>query len=93
MYTATCIFPASPAGFIPSLDLKVTHDEASEGIQRTVGSAGPIRFVVNEKNVVANVIDTALKSFAREGRLPVLGFDVDNFLLYSANGESDGMIS
>ncbi|CAN4090490.1 unnamed protein product [Withania somnifera] len=47
-----------------------------------VGSAGPIRFVVNEKALVANVIDTALKIYAREGRLPVLGSDFNNFVLY-----------
>lgn len=33
-----------------------------------IGSADPIRFVVNELELVAAVIDTALKSYAREGR-------------------------
>nr|XP_043625249.1 uncharacterized protein At4g22758-like [Erigeron canadensis] len=47
-----------------------------------VGSAGPIRFVVNESEMVDNVIDTSLKSYAREGRLPVLGSNVNDFLLY-----------
>ncbi|KAH0692198.1 hypothetical protein MTR67_016356 [Solanum verrucosum] len=47
-----------------------------------VGSAGPIRFVVNEKELVANVIDIALKNYAREERLPVLGSNFNNFVLY-----------
>ncbi|XP_062153191.1 uncharacterized protein LOC133861416 isoform X2 [Alnus glutinosa] len=49
------------------------------------GSAGPVRFMVNEDDVVAGVIDTILKAYARVGRLPVLGSDVNNFLLYQAN--------
>ncbi|KAL9427779.1 hypothetical protein AB3S75_029876 [Citrus x aurantiifolia] len=56
-----------------------------------LGSAGPIRFLVNGNDLVASVIDTALKTFAREGRLPVLGFDVDKFLLYCANEGSDAL--
>ena len=56
-----------------------------------LGSAGPIRFVVNGDDLVSGVIDTALKSYARGGRLPVLGFDVNNFLLYCANPASDGI--
>lgn len=55
-----------------------------------LGSAGPIRFLVNEGEMVATVISVALKSYAREGRLPVLGSDFNNFLLYSG---CDGMLS
>ncbi|XP_076956021.1 uncharacterized protein At4g22758-like [Bidens hawaiensis] len=47
-----------------------------------IGSAGPIRFVVNAEEVVATVMDTALKSYAKEGRLPVLGSNVNEFVLY-----------
>uniref|UniRef100_A0A5B6YRN1 DUF7054 domain-containing protein n=1 Tax=Davidia involucrata TaxID=16924 RepID=A0A5B6YRN1_DAVIN len=56
-----------------------------------LGSAGPIRFVVNEDDSVSGVIDTALKLYAREGRLPILGSDVNNFLLYPANAGLDGI--
>lgn len=56
-----------------------------------LGSAGPIRFVVNEGDLVAGVIDTTLKSYAREGRFPVLGSDVKKFLLYCANAGSDAL--
>ncbi|CAJ1932441.1 unnamed protein product [Sphenostylis stenocarpa] len=47
-----------------------------------LGSAGPIRFVVNEEDLVAAVIETTLKSYAREGRLPLLGTDNAGFSLY-----------
>ena len=47
-----------------------------------LGSAGPIRFVAYEDDLVASVIDTALKCYAREGRLPLLGSDFNDFLLY-----------
>ncbi|XP_015880371.3 uncharacterized protein At4g22758-like [Ziziphus jujuba] len=56
-----------------------------------VGSAGPLRFVVNEDDLVSVVIDTALKTYAREGRLPVLGSDSNDFLLYCANAGSDAL--
>ncbi|KAJ8752383.1 hypothetical protein K2173_004019 [Erythroxylum novogranatense] len=47
-----------------------------------LGSAGPIRFVVNEDELVATVIDSFLQSYDREDRLPVLGFDFNDFSLY-----------
>ncbi|KAG8503538.1 hypothetical protein CXB51_001511 [Gossypium anomalum] len=56
-----------------------------------LGSAGPIRFVVNEEELVAAVIDTALKSYAREGRLPVLGSNLNDFLLYCPSAGSDAL--
>lgn len=58
-----------------------------------VGSAGPIRFVVNEKELVANVIDTAMKNYAREGRLPVLGSNLNDFVLYCPTVATEGIDS
>ncbi|KAI3714344.1 hypothetical protein L1987_72941 [Smallanthus sonchifolius] len=48
-----------------------------------VGSTGPIRLVVSEEAEVAAVIETALKSYARESRLPVLGTKCSDFFLYT----------
>ncbi|CAG7864894.1 unnamed protein product [Brassica rapa] len=47
-----------------------------------LGSPGPIRFVAYEGDLVAAVIDTALKCYAREGRLPILGSDFNDFIFY-----------
>lgn len=47
-----------------------------------LGSAGPIRFMVNEDDPVSRVINATLKSYAQEGRLPVLGFNTAHFFLY-----------
>ncbi|XAR62283.1 hypothetical protein NMG60_11016987 [Bertholletia excelsa] len=47
-----------------------------------LGSARPIRFVVNEDEHIAAVIATTLSRCARKGRLLILGSDLDNFVLY-----------
>lgn len=59
-------------------------------IVNVLGGSGPIKFVVKEDDSVAAVISTALKLYAREERLPVLGYDVNQCLLYPSNGEKDG---
>nr|AGV54243.1 senescence-associated protein [Phaseolus vulgaris] len=56
-----------------------------------LGSAGPIRFLVNEEDHVAAVIETALKSYAREGRLPLLGTDNAGFSLYCPHLGTDAL--
>ncbi|CAL0301426.1 unnamed protein product [Lupinus luteus] len=55
------------------------------------GSTGPLRFLVNEREKVCRVIGCALKHYAGEERLPVLGSDASNFLLYCVNSESDAL--
>ncbi|KAE9601068.1 hypothetical protein Lalb_Chr13g0293831 [Lupinus albus] len=56
-----------------------------------LGSAGPIRFVVNETELVTKVIETTLKLYAREGRLPILGNDINGFLLFCTHFGSDAL--
>ena len=56
-----------------------------------LGSSGPLRFVVNDDDKVSEVIDSSIKMYARGGRLPVLGSDINNFLLYPSNAGSEGM--
>ncbi|KAL6324502.1 hypothetical protein AAG906_013314 [Vitis piasezkii] len=51
-------------------------------------SVGLIRFIVNKDELAATVIDTTLKSYACEGRLPILDSNLNNFL-YCSNAESD----
>ena len=55
-----------------------------------VGSAGPIRFVVKEDELVASVIDIAIKMYAREGLFPVLGTKLIEFVLYTPIVASEG---
>lgn len=75
---------------------KAKKNQAGKGGKRllvsitVLGSAGPIRFVACEDDLVAAVIDTALKSYAREGRLPILGSDFNNFVLYCPNAATEG---
>nr|GEX37368.1 hypothetical protein [Tanacetum cinerariifolium] len=57
-----------------------------------VGSSGPLRFLVNEDDKVSNVIDLSLKLYARGGRLPILGSDINNFMLYVSDAGSGGAL-
>ncbi|KAI8000385.1 hypothetical protein LOK49_LG09G01449 [Camellia lanceoleosa] len=57
-----------------------------------LGSAGPIRFIVHEGKLVAAVIETALKSYAREGRLPMLGSNLNDFEAIEAIGVRNFML-
>ncbi|XP_062221163.1 uncharacterized protein At4g22758-like [Phragmites australis] len=56
-----------------------------------LGSAGPLRFLVDEGETVTGLIRSALRCYAREGRMPLLRADPADFLLYSANGRSDAL--
>lgn len=56
-----------------------------------LGSAGPLRFIVLEGDTVATLIRAALRCYAREGRMPLLGTDPAGFVLSTANGGSGAL--
>lgn len=56
-----------------------------------LGSAGPLRFLAREDETVHKIIETALKLYAREGRLPVLGYNAKQFELYCANSGTEAV--
>ncbi|KAI3665597.1 hypothetical protein L6452_44224 [Arctium lappa] len=58
-----------------------------------IGSPGPLRLLVNEDDTVSTVIESSLKLYARGGRLPILGSDFKNFILYLSNARSDALNS
>ncbi|PON73022.1 hypothetical protein PanWU01x14_061720 [Parasponia andersonii] len=76
---------------------KKNHQKTNDGLMlicvTVLGSAGPIRLVVDEDELVASVICAALKSYARQGRLPVLGSDLSGFLLYCSNDTGTDSLS
>ncbi|KMZ71074.1 hypothetical protein ZOSMA_189G00350 [Zostera marina] len=51
-----------------------------------MGSPGSFKFLVNDGDPVSTVIATTLRNYSKEGRIPVLGTHVDDFLLYSTGG-------
>ncbi|KAJ8545932.1 hypothetical protein K7X08_018515 [Anisodus acutangulus] len=74
--------------------LMKSYSENSRRLLITVnvlGSAGPLRFVVSENDKVARVVATVLKKYGREGRLPVLSSDINDFFLYSASAGVDAL--
>ncbi|XP_022143447.1 uncharacterized protein LOC111013321 [Momordica charantia] len=77
--------------------LQISRNEKAKRLLITisvVGSTGPLRFIANEDDLVCEVIHAALKSYARQARLPLLGFDATNFLLYCNNVEkADGCLN
>ncbi|KGN57775.1 uncharacterized protein LOC105434881 [Cucumis sativus] len=58
-----------------------------------IGSTGPIRFVANEDDLVCEIIKTSLTLYARQARLPILGTNVDNFILFCVNDEKRDALS
>ncbi|KAK1380619.1 putative ADP-ribosylation factor GTPase-activating protein AGD11-like [Heracleum sosnowskyi] len=65
---------------------KQKKNQASQGNRilisvTVIGSAGPIRLVVNTEELVVTAMDSILKSYARVGRLPILGTNTNNFYL------------
>ncbi|KAL5212919.1 hypothetical protein ABZP36_023766 [Zizania latifolia] len=56
-----------------------------------LGSAGPLRFLIDEGETITGLVRTALRCYAREGRIPLLGADAADFLVYTANGGSDAL--
>ncbi|CAI9282496.1 unnamed protein product [Lactuca saligna] len=67
----------------PKKTKNITVDNRLLITVNVVGSSGPLRLVVNKNDKVSTVIDSSLKLYARGGRLPVLGSDFKNFMLYA----------
>lgn len=70
-----------------SQKMKNKSDDDDEGRKMFInvnlmGSSGPIRFFVGKNQTVESVIETAVETFARQGRLPVLGCKPQQFALY-----------
>ncbi|XP_058754712.1 uncharacterized protein LOC131627868 [Vicia villosa] len=56
-----------------------------------VGSSGPLTIVVNENDVVCDVINKALKFYARQKRLPALKSDASDYILHCSNDVSNAL--
>ncbi|XP_020582699.1 uncharacterized protein At4g22758-like [Phalaenopsis equestris] len=75
-------------------EMKIIGNKESNRILISVsvlGSSGPIRIVVSKDELVSVVVGTVLKTYAREGRRPILGCNHDDFVLYHALDGSNGL--
>ncbi|CAN1227860.1 Uncharacterized protein At4g22758 [Linum perenne] len=70
---------------------KGTKTKKTLVIVNVLGSTGPIRLLVKEDDSVASVVDSALKAYAKEGRLPSLAGSNNHFILYPSNYEASSL--
>ncbi|KAJ7298913.1 hypothetical protein O6H91_07G057000 [Diphasiastrum complanatum] len=56
-----------------------------------IGSPGPLRFLVYSHDTVKRVIQLALKAYAREGRVPLLGVNYKTVDLCCANNDFEAL--
>ncbi|KAH9290037.1 hypothetical protein KI387_034154, partial [Taxus chinensis] len=79
-------FPKSPlASLFVKNQVKGNEVNILPVTVNVLGSAGPMRFLASYADPVQKVMETALKSYARGGRLPVLGLNTKQFELHCAN--------
>ncbi|CAI9282488.1 unnamed protein product [Lactuca saligna] len=68
---------------LPGKTKNNSHDNRLLITVNVVASSGPLRLVVKKNDKVSTVINSSLKLYAGGGRLPVLGSDFKNFMLYA----------
>ncbi|XP_024528380.1 uncharacterized protein LOC112345565 [Selaginella moellendorffii] len=82
---------SSPSrGLLAALSSKNRVGKAESKILVTItilGSSGPLRSIADINTTVEQVVETALRAYAAQGRLPVLGSNAKLFDLYCNDGE------
>eukprot|EP00246_Nothoceros_aenigmaticus_P017347 TRINITY_DN8427_c0_g1_i1.p1 TRINITY_DN8427_c0_g1~~TRINITY_DN8427_c0_g1_i1.p1 ORF type:complete len:225 (-),score=34.94 TRINITY_DN8427_c0_g1_i1:416-1090(-) len=84
--------PKSPKSFFSSKTQAKQADRSRLLVNVNVlGSPGPLRFLVDADESVHRVIEMALRAYAREDRLPILGTSSSQYELYCSCYDSEAL--